>query len=85
MVLFALYITNKQKERANPRILLKKAKSNKGITRNINPQESSDDKANPERFQCPHHFGFLKTRKDKGIPEECAGCEKLVGCMFPRE
>jgi hypothetical protein len=85
MVLFALYITNKQKEKVNPRTLLKKAKSIKGTTRNINPQESNDDKANLERFQCPHRFGFLKTRKDKGVPEECVGCEKLVSCMFPRE
>ncbi|HVP40963.1 MAG TPA: hypothetical protein VMS95_03330 [Candidatus Krumholzibacteriaceae bacterium] len=86
IVLFALYVTSKQKEKSNQRILPKKTKNNIGIVRNIKQQESNEDKANPERFQCPHHFGFLRTRKDKSIvPEECAGCEKLVGCMFPRE
>jgi hypothetical protein len=85
IVLFALYVTDKQKEKSSQRIPIKKTKGNKGIIRNINPQESNDDEANSERFRCPHHFGFLKTRKDKGVPEECAGCEKLVSCMFPRE
>jgi hypothetical protein len=85
IVLFALYVTGKQKEKPNHRILPKKTKNNIGIIRNINPQESNEDKATPERFRCPHCFGFLRTRKDKGIPEECVGCEKLVRCMFPKE
>jgi len=84
IVLFALYITNKQRERTNTRIIPKKMKYNRVTSKNADSVESNN-KANPERFQCPHHFGFLKTRKDKGFPEECAGCENLVGCMFPRE
>jgi hypothetical protein len=86
IVLFALYITSKQKEKPNQRILPKKTKNNIGIARNTKQQGSSEDKASPETFQCPHHFGFLRTRKDKSvIPEECASCEKLVRCMFPKE
>ena len=85
MVLFALYITTKQKETSNTRIIPRKMKSNREMPRNIDPMESSAFRVDPKKFQCPHHFGFLKTRRNKDIPEECAGCKRLVDCMLSRE
>jgi hypothetical protein len=84
-VLFALYVSSSRKEKMRQRIVLKKTNDNKTSARNANQPQSRYKDADPERPQCPHHFGFLKTRKDKDVPEECAGCERLLSCMFPRE
>ena len=85
IVLFALYFTDKQKEKTKPNILPDKAKSKKVVKRNTSPQTNGTDSTNPEGFECPHRFGFLRTRKNKAIPEECVGCEKRVGCMLSQD
>lgn len=87
LVLFALYLTGKQKERLNQGVVPenKETRRKKTRSRNVSVAENSDNDAVVEGFKCQHHFGFLKTRKNKSIPDECAGCEKLVNCMLPKK
>ncbi len=33
-------------------------------------------------YHCIYHFGYLGTRKEKGIPETCFACPKSVECML---
>jgi hypothetical protein len=84
IVLFALYATSRQKE-AKPINFPGKANINKGGRRNMITQTKSSNDTKPREFQCPHRFGFLRTRKIKEIPEECADCEKRVSCMFSQD
>lgn len=81
-VLFALYLTNKPKEKSDQGTITRTARNNRRMARNVNTRGNAHNETSHPAFKCSYHFGFLRNRKDKGVPEECTGCDKLVNCMF---
>ena len=39
---------------------------------------------NAEATECKHHLGYLSTRAQKEIPEECLVCKDIVECMLTK-
>lgn len=77
-VLFVLYLSNVPKENSAKKHLSKTPKAQ------FTPEKESEPKKtdNKEHSNCPHNFGYLRTREGKGVPEECVGCFELVKCML---
>jgi hypothetical protein len=78
LALFGLYLSKTSKENSHRNTLVKKNRING------NSGTSSDGRGKRTREAksgCPHSFGFLGTRGQKGVPEECQGCDKLVECL----
>jgi hypothetical protein len=80
-VLFALYATGFSKADNKPKYGLKTRRTPREVKKELTRLEST----NQRNLDCPHRFGYLNTRKDKGVPEECVGCAELVKCMLPEE
>jgi len=76
IVLFALHLTRSQRETNKQKRLLKIQRAQRESITQETAKRNSD---------CPHKFGFLQTQKNKGIPEECAGCAKIIKCLLPDE
>jgi hypothetical protein len=78
-VLFVLYLSgpqrDKQKNMARPQIIQREPKKATIKTEQIRSNSSG----------CPHKLGYLRTRKEKSVPEECVGCAKLVKCLLADE
>jgi hypothetical protein len=54
-----------------------------GSEQNLEPVQlqSPIPKMHDEK-SCPHEFGYLRgLPKNKSIPEECFGCQKIVDCL----
>jgi len=80
-VLFALYLTGYPKGN-------NKQKYGRIIRRGqrISGKEMiKQEPINQENSGCAHRFGYLKTRRDGGVPEECVGCPEIVKCLLPDE
>ncbi len=44
--------------------------------------EKITDETNTTASECPHQFGYLKSRsKGEAIPDRCFTCEKILQCM----
>jgi hypothetical protein len=87
IVLFTLYLTSTPKESSMRKTVLKKVINTKKPTQNPKPQKTQNNNHTNKNPNCPHHYGYLKTHRDKNknIPEECVGCTKLVQCLFTEE
>ena len=78
VVLFVLYLSNSPKENS-----VQKHLSNMSEAQNTQRKENKPTKIlDEENRDCPHSFGYLRSRKEKGVPEECIGCFELVKCML---
>jgi hypothetical protein len=83
-VLFALYISSPKKENTNKNRITKLQKLQK-------PQTTPQNKPNPQKTNntqnpnCPHSFGYLRTQKNKNIPQECTCCDILVKCLISND
>ncbi|MEM2111554.1 MAG: hypothetical protein QXX08_06720 [Candidatus Bathyarchaeia archaeon] len=82
IVLFTLYLTNSSKEKTVS--IIRKARPRKETAKRPNFQKDTSNKMK-ETLECPHFFGYLKTREKKGVPEECVGCTKLVECLVMKK
>jgi hypothetical protein len=80
-VLFVLYLTGPQKDRDRQR----KMPSPQIIQRGPKKAAIKIERANYGNSDCPHRFGYLSTRKQKSVPEECVGCMRVVKCLLPDE
>jgi hypothetical protein len=51
------------------------------------PKPTASSKHNSKSSDgCPHHFGFLGgLPKNRPIPEECFGCQKIVDCLVTKK
>ncbi len=80
-VLYALYLTGFPKENNIQKHGLRTRRGQRISGKEVIRQES----VNRENSGCAHKFGYLQTRKDGGVPEECVGCPELVKCLLPNE
>lgn len=82
IVLFTLYTTKAPKETILKKRILRKTQLTKETTKNLNSQNLTNENTNSNtKADCPHFFGYLKTTKEKGVPQECVGCTNLVECL----
>ena len=44
---------------------------------------STIDDSNTKQTDCPHKFGYLKTRpKNTSVPDDCLTCPKMIQCLL---
>ena len=81
VVLFALYATSTPKAGSTGKPVLRRVTNTKRITNSADKQDMNP-KLRSKQPNCAHFLGYLKTRKEKNVPEECVGCATVVRCLL---